>query len=308
MIYTMTLNPSLDYTVTVDDFQLGMTNRTEKEFLFPGGKGINVSTVLTRLGIQSTALGFLGGFTGDEILRMTRERGILCDFIQVKEGASRINVKLQSIEGTEINGKGPVIREAEREKIMRKLEFLKGKDVLILAGSVPQGLSPSIYSEMLSLLQGKGVLTVVDAAGQLLLSSLPYRPFLVKPNQHELGDLFGVSLEDREQVVSYAKKLQERGARNVLVSLAGKGAVLVAEDGTVCSQAPPAGELVNGVGAGDSMVAGFLAGWQGSGDYREAFRMGLAAGTASAYSEYLAEKEEILEMYRKVREEENAVL
>lgn len=308
MIYTMTLNPSLDYTVTVDDFQLSMTNRTEKEFLFPGGKGINVSTVLTRLGIQSTALGFLGGFTGDEILRMTRERGILCDFIQVKEGASRINVKLQSIEGTEINGKGPVIREAEREKIMRKLEFLKGKDVLILAGSVPQGLSPSIYSEMLSLLQGKGVLTVVDAAGQLLLSSLPYRPFLVKPNQHELGELFGVSLEDREQVVPYAKKLQERGARNVLVSLAGKGAVLVAEDGTVCSQAPPAGELVNGVGAGDSMVAGFLAGWQGSGDYREAFRMGLAAGTASAYSEYLAEKEEILEMYRKVREEENAVL
>lgn len=308
MIYTMTLNPSLDYTVTVDDFQLGKTNRTEKEFLFPGGKGINVSTVLTRLGIQSTALGFLGGFTGDEIHRMTRERGILCDFIQVKEGASRINVKLQSIEGTEINGKGPVIREAEREKIMRKLEFLKGKDVLILAGSVPQGLSPSIYSEMLSLLQGKGVLTVVDAAGQLLLSSLPYHPFLVKPNQHELGELFGVSLEDREQVVPYAKRLQERGARNVLVSLAGKGAVLVAEDGTVCSQAPPAGELVNGVGAGDSMVAGFLAGWQGSGDYREAFRMGLAAGTASAYSEYLAEKEEILEMYRKVREEENAVL
>ena len=308
MIYTMTLNPSLDYTVTVDDFQLGKTNRTEKEFLFPGGKGINVSTVLTRLGIQSTALGFLGGFTGDEILRMTRERGILCDFIQVKEGASRINVKLQSIEGTEINGKGPVIREAEREKIMRKLEFLKGKDVLILAGSVPQGLSPSIYSEMLSLLQGKGVLTVVDAAGQLLLSSLPYRPFLVKPNQHELGELFSIGLEDREQVVPYAKKLQERGARNVLVSLAGKGAVLVAEDGTVCSQAPPAGELVNGVGAGDSMVAGFLAGWQGSGDYREAFRMGLAAGTASAYSEYLAEKVEILEMYRKVREEENAVL
>ena len=308
MIYTMTLNPSLDYTVTVDSFQLGRTNRTAEEFLFPGGKGINVSTVLTQLGIPSTALGFLGGFTGDEIRRRTEERGIRCDFIQVKDGISRINVKLQSVEGTEINGKGPVIRKEEKEEIMKKLDLLQRGDTLVLAGSVPQGMPESIYSEMLSYLQGREILTVVDTTGPLLLASLAHHPFLIKPNNHELGELFGVRIEEREQVIPYAKKLQERGARNVLVSLAGKGAVLAAEDGTVCSQMPPRGELVNGVGAGDSMVAGFLAGWQSTGDYREAFRMGLAAGTASAYSELLALRTEILEMYKRVKEEEHAVL
>lgn len=300
MIYTVTFNPSLDYIISVDDFKLGLTNRTSSELLLPGGKGINVSTILTNLGIESTALGFIAGFTGDEIVRKVEEIGVRSDFIRIEDGISRINVKLKSIDGTEINGMGPDISRAKTEELMKKLDVLGKGDVLVLAGSIPVSLPDDIYSRILERLEGKGVTFVVDATGELLLNVLKYHPFLIKPNNHELGDIFDVQLKAREEVVPYGRKLQEMGAKNVLISMAGEGAVLVAEDGSVYDAPAPKGVLVNAVGSGDSMVAGFTAGWMEKRDYRHAFYMGVAAGSASAFSEFLATKDEIMSLYQKI--------
>ena len=300
MIYTVTFNPSLDYIVSVDDFQLGMTNRTSSELMLPGGKGINVSTVLGNLGIANTALGFVAGFTGDEIVRRVEQMNIQSDFIRVDEGISRINVKLKSIDGTEINGAGPVIGEDMIRLLMEKLDQLKEGDILVLAGSIPASMPDDMYSRIMESLDGRGVMTVVDATKDLLLNVLPYHPFLIKPNNHELGEFFGATLTTREAVVPFAKKLQEMGAGNVLVSMAGEGAVLVTADGQVFSTPAPKGMLVNGVGAGDSMVAGFLAGWMEQTAYRHAFYMGVAAGSASAFSEYLATRSEVEAVYEEV--------
>ncbi len=297
MIYTVTFNPSLDYIVSVEDFKLGITNRTSSELMLPGGKGINVSTVLGNLGIENTALGFAAGFTGEEIIRQVEHMGIRSDFIMVPDGISRINLKLKSIDGTEINGSGPEISEAAVAELMEKLEVLGEEDVLVLAGSIPSSMPDDIYRRILKRLQGRGVTAVVDATKNLLLNVLEYRPFLVKPNNHELGEIFQVELWDRKSVVSYARKLQEMGAQNVLVSMAGEGAVLAAQDGTVYETPAPEGTLVNGVGAGDSMVAGFLAGWMEKQDFRHAFYMGVSAGSASAFSERLATREEIKHIY-----------
>ena len=300
MVYTVTFNPSLDYIVSVEGFQLGKTNRTAKEQMLPGGKGINVSTVLKNLGIPNIALGFSAGFTGEEIKRRVEEMGLASDFINLQNGYSRINVKMKDFDGTEINGQGPDISPAETEKLLEKLDGLKEGDVLVLAGSIPRTMPDSIYSDILRRLDGKGILTVVDATGELLLHVLEYSPFLIKPNNHELGEIFQVKLETREDVVLYARKLQEKGARNVLVSMAGQGAVLLDEMGQVHMLPAPKGKLVNAVGAGDSMVAGFLAGWLTKKDYEYAFRMGISAGSASAFSENLATKKEIEEVYRQV--------
>ena len=300
MIYTVTFNPSLDYIVSVDDFKLGLTNRTSSELLLPGGKGINVSTILTNLGIESTALGFVAGFTGAEIVRRAEAIGIRSDFIRIDEGISRINVKLKSIDGTEINGMGPDISREKVSELMEKLEVLGEDDILVLAGSIPATMPDDIYSQILERLAGKGVMFIVDATGDLLLNVLKYHPFLIKPNNHELGDIFQVELKTREEVVPYGRKLQEMGARNVLISMAGEGAVMVAEDGSVYGAPAPKGVLVNAVGSGDSMVAGFTAGWIEKKDYRHAFYMGVASGSASAFSEYLATKEEIMDLYSRI--------
>ena len=300
MIYTVTFNPSLDYIVSVEDFKLGLTNRTSSELILPGGKGINVSTVLGNLGIENTALGFLAGFTGKEIERRLKEMGVASDFIEINEGVSRINLKLKSIDGTEINGSGPVISAEDVEKLMEKLDKLGEGDVLFLAGSIPTSMPDDMYQKIMAKLDGKGVMIVVDATRDLLLNVLEYHPFLIKPNNHELGEIFDVELLTRESVVPYAKKLQEKGARNVLISMAGEGAALVAEDGSIYLAEAPKGTLVNGVGAGDSMVAGFLAGWLEKHDYRHAFHTGIAAGSASAFSEYLATRPEVEEVYKQL--------
>ncbi|MDE6055935.1 MAG: 1-phosphofructokinase [Lachnospiraceae bacterium] len=297
MIYTVTFNPSLDYIVSMNGFEMGMTNRTTGEQMFPGGKGINVSIVLSNLGIENTALGFTAGFTGDQIEREVQKMGLLTDFIHIDSGFSRINVKLKDYDGTEINGMGPEIDQVHVDALFGKLDQLKENDVLVLAGSIPKSLPDSIYSDILQRLQKKGVLFVVDATKDLLLNVLQYHPFLIKPNNHELGEIFDVTLNTREEVVPYAKKLQEKGAGNVLVSMSGQGAVLVDETGTVHMLAAPKGKLVNAVGAGDSMVAGFVAGWTKKQDYDYAFRMGISAGSASAFSELLATREEIKQVF-----------
>lgn len=300
MIYTVTLNPSLDYIVTVNDFQLGITNRTNGELILPGGKGINVSTVLGNLGIESTALGFVAGFTGNEIERRMSDVGVTADFIHIDQGMSRINLKLQNIEGTEINGQGPDISAAKLEELMEKLEKLQPGDILCLAGSIPSSMPDDIYEKIIGRLWEKQIEIVVDATGELLTKVLKYKPFLIKPNNHELGEIFNVTLKTRDDVVPYGKKLQEQGSRNVLISLAGQGAVLIDENGCIHQSPAPKGKLVNGVGAGDSMVAGFLAGYMANKDYEHAFFMGVATGSASAFSKHLATKEEAEAVYSKI--------
>ena len=300
MIYTVTFNPSLDYIVSMNGFELGKTNRTTKEQMFAGGKGINVSTVLSNLGIENIALGFIAGFTGQQLKHMASEAGLHTDFIELEQGVTRINVKLKDYDGTEINGMGPVISDESVEQLKSQLRDLQAGDTVVLAGSIPSSMSSSIYRDIMSELATRGVKFVVDATKDLLLNVLEFSPFLIKPNNHELGEIFGVELRTRESVVPFAKKLQEKGARNVLVSMAGEGAVLVAETGEVFMCPAPKGILVNAVGAGDSMVAGFLAGWEEQRNYLHAFKMGLAAGSASAFSEFLATREEIIGVYNTV--------
>jgi 1-phosphofructokinase len=301
MIYTVTFNPSLDYIVTIDDFRLGKTNRTTSELMLPSGKGLNVTTVLHNLGIENIAFGFTAGFVGEEIKRRAKDAGLVCDFIDIPNGVSRINVKMKDFDGTEINGMGPVIDESSQKLLMEKLELLKEGDTLVLAGSIPTGMSKSIYSDILKALDGRGIRFVVDATKELLLNVLAYHPFLIKPNNHELGELFDVIIEKKEQVEPYARKLQEMGAKNVLVSMAGEGAVLLDENGKIYLLDAPKGTLVNAVGAGDSMVAGFIAGWDEKEDYEHAFKMAVCAGSASAFSELYATKEEVEQLYQQMK-------
>lgn len=294
MIYTVTFNPSLDYIVSVDNFTCGIVNRTTDEIIFPGGKGINVSMVLKNLGFENTALGFLAGFTGNRIQDLLEEKGVRADFISVEKGISRINVKLRSNEETEINGQGPAIAEADIKKLYEKLDTLSDGDILVLAGSIPDVMPGSMYMDIMRHLQNKDLKIVVDATKDLLVNVLQYHPFLIKPNNHELGEIFGVKIESKADVITYAKKMQEKGARNVLVSMAGDGAVLVAEDGGIFQSEAPEGKVVNSVGAGDSMVAGFIAGYLENGSYEKAFQMGVCTGSASAFSEELATKAEVI--------------
>jgi len=293
MIYTVTFNPSLDYIVTVKDFTLGQVNRTCEEIMFPGGKGINVSIVLKNLGMDSVVLGFTAGFTGEEIRRQVTEMGCKEELIPINNGLSRINMKLRSNEESEINGMGPVINQEAIDCLYEKLGKLNKGDVLVLAGSIPSSMPETMYSDIMKFLEGKGVMIAVDATKDLLMNVLPYHPFVIKPNNHELGEIFHVTLKDKKEVIEYAKKLQEQGARNVLVSMAGDGAVMVAEDGSVYESEAPKGKVVNSVGAGDSMVAGFTYGYLTTGDYKTAFKTGISAGSASAFSENLATKEEV---------------
>ena len=293
MIYTVTFNPSLDYIVTVDVLKTGEVNRTSSELILPGGKGINVSIVLKHLGMDNTALGFISGFTGEEIRRRVKEQGVEEDFIELKNGWSRINIKIRSAEENEINGQGPVIDANAVGQLCEKLEHLSEGDVLVLAGSIPNTMPDTIYRDILESLEGRGIQIVVDATKDLLVNVLKYRPFLIKPNHHELAEIFQTTFQNREEIIRHAKKLQEMGARNVLISMAGEGAVLVSETGEVYESEAPKGVVVNSVGAGDSMVAGFLAGYLQTGNYKEAFKMGIASGSASAFSENLATLEEV---------------
>jgi 1-phosphofructokinase len=300
VIYTVTFNPSLDYIVSVKDFRPGMTNRTSSELMLAGGKGINVSIVLGNLGIKSTALGFIAGFTGDEIVRKLHNSGINSEFIKINDGISRINIKLKSIDGTEINGQGPHIDSSHIEQLMNRLRRLESGDVLVLAGSIPAGISDNIYKDIMDMLKDKGVQIVVDATSRLLTNVLEYKPFFIKPNQHELGDIFNVTLNTQEEVIPYALELKKMGAVNVCVSMGGKGAILVADDGNVYKAKAPDGILKNSVGAGDSLVAGFLSGWIEKKDYEYAFRKGVATGSASAFSERLATNGEVNGLIGKV--------
>lgn len=294
MIYTVTFNPSLDYIVRMDSFATGEINRVNYEQVLAGGKGINVSIVLKNLGQNNTALGFLAGFTGEEIKRQLHEFGVTNDFVQLNQGFSRINVKAKAENETEINGQGPDIDEAKREELFTKLDQLQADDTLVLAGSIPKTLPDDIYQQIIARLNGKGIRIIVDAEKKLLLNVLQYHPFLIKPNNHELGDMFGVTLTTDAEIIEYAKKLQAKGAQNVLISMAGDGAILLTTDGTAYKCPAPKGKLVNSVGAGDSMVAGFITGFnESAGDFKTAFHMGVATGSASAFSDNLATRPEV---------------
>ena len=296
MIYTVTFNPSLDYVIRTEKLTPGGINRTVDEHIYPGGKGNNVSVVLSNLGHRSRAFGFVAGFTGDALERMLGDRGCYTDFIRLDQGFTRINVKINDGQETEINGQGPVITEEAIAQLYERLDRLEEKDVLVLAGSIPDTLPPDIYEKIMARLEGRGIYIAVDATKDLLLNVLKYHPFLIKPNNHELGDMFGIVLEDEAEITAHAKKLREKGARNVLVSMAGDGAILVTEDGKIYKGRPPKGQIKNSVGAGDSMVAGFLAGYLNTGNYEKAFRLGITAGSATAFTSWLAGKDEIVEL------------
>ena len=305
MNYTITFNPSIDYMVSVDHFKLGTVNRTSQEYLLPGGKGINVSIVLHNLGIDSTALGFIAGFTGKEIEnRVTNDFGVQCDFIDVENGYSRINFKMKSDEESEVNGNGPMINKEHIDKLYDKLSCLQAGDILILSGSIPKCLSDDIYSEIMEKLADKNIEIVVDATGDLLMKVLKHKPFVIKPNNHELAEMFHVKLFGTQDIVKYAKKLQEMGAKNVLISMAGDGALFICENGKVYFSNAPKGQVKNSVGAGDSMVAGFVAGYEKTKDYVQAFRMGVATGSASAFSENLATASEVEKLLQEIKEVE----
>lgn len=300
MIYTVTFNPSLDYVVQVEHFQGDAVNRTSEEHVYPGGKGNNVAVIASNLGMKSRALGFKAGFTGAAMEQMLQEFGCDTDFIALEEGVTRINVKVKSDDEFEINGQGPRIPGEKIRQLYEKLDALESGDVLVLSGSIPNTLPDDMYERIMERLAGTGVRISVDATKDLLMNVLKYHPFLIKPNNHELGEMFGVTLESDDEIAEYARKLQEMGARNVLVSMAGDGAILVTEDGSVLKQLPPAGEVVNSVGAGDSMVAGFLAGYLKTGSYEEALKLGTAAGSATAFTSWLADAGTVGELYKKL--------
>lgn len=294
MVYTVTFNPAVDYIIHLkEELQDGETNRSSGEELYYGGKGINVSTVLHNLGINTVALGFIAGFTGRQIQAALCGMGISNDFIDLEDGFSRINIKLKAQKETEINTQGPKISAEAIDRLFKKLADIKDGDVLVLAGSIPASLPPDIYEKIMERLSGRDIRIIVDATGQLLVNVLKYRPFLIKPNSHELEEIFGVKMESIAQIIEYAKKLRDMGAANVLVSMAGDGAVLVTEYGDVHQIGVPEGKVVNSVGAGDSMVAGFIAGFMKRGDYLEALRTGTAAGSATAFSKGLAQKVDV---------------
>lgn len=298
MIYTITFNPALDYVIGVDQIKLGDVNRTNKEGIYFGGKGINVSMVLNTLGLESIALGFIAGFTGKAIEDGVKKEGITTDFIMLEEGMSRINVKVKSKEETEINGQGPHISKEALAQLFTKIDGLTKEDILVLAGSIPNTLPDNIYEKIMERVQQKGIRVVVDATKELLRNVLKYQPFLIKPNNHELGEMFGVVLRNEEEIVRYAKVLQEEGAKNVLISMAKDGAILIDETGKVHKIGVPKGTVKNSVGAGDSMVAGFLAGYLTTNCYEEALKLGTATGSATAFLDGLATKE-LVEQLRK---------
>ena len=300
MIYTITFNPALDYIVRVNDFKVGQVNRTSYEEIYAGGKGINVSIVLNNLDVENIALGFIAGFTGDEIENRVKNMGCKTDFIKLNNGMSRINVKLKSNEESEINGQGPVINENDLEQLFNKLDLFKEGDVLVLAGSIPSTLPENIYEIIMRRLENKNIKIIVDATKDLLLNVLKYKPFLIKPNHHELAELFNVEIKNEEESIKYAKKLKEMGARNVLISMAGDGAIFITEDNRVIKSNVPKGELVNSVGAGDSMVGGFIAGYLNNSNLEEAFKMGVATGSASAFSEGLATKDKVYNLLKEI--------
>lgn len=300
MIYTVTFNPALDYVVRVKDLTLGMVNRTEEEAIYYGGKGINVSTVLKNLGLESVALGFLAGFTGDVIEQGVKELGVKTDFIHLKEGMSRINVKIRSEKESEINGQGPKIGKEELDVLFQKLEHLQKGDILVLAGSIPASLPSDIYEKIMEHLQGKEIQIVVDATKDLLLNVLKYHPFLIKPNNHEMEEMFKVEMKNEEDLIEYGKKLQEMGAINVLISRAADGAILIDEHRVVTKIGVPSGQVKNSVGAGDSMVAGFIAGYSQLKDYQYALKLASATGSATAFSEGLATKELVMDLIKQL--------
>lgn len=295
MVYTVTFNPAVDYIVHTKQLIAGATNRSDSEEIYFGGKGINVSIVLSELGIKSKALGFVAGFTGEAIENGVAEKGIDADFVHLNEGFSRINVKIKSGEETELNGQGPKINDEAIRELYAKLDEIQDGDTLVLAGSIPSSLPADIYERILERLSGKKIRAVVDATKDLLLNVLKYRPFLIKPNNFELGEIFGVEMKSTEDIVKYAGKLKEMGAQNVLVSMAGDGAVLLDENGETHVCGVCRGKVKNSVGAGDSMVAGFVAGCE-KGDYEYALKLGTASGGATAFSEGLAEKNRIYKL------------
>lgn len=300
MIYTVTFNPALDYVMIIDEFKSGNVNRCENEFLNPGGKGINVSTMLSELGEENVALGFIAGFTGRELVNKLNERNIKTNFIELKEGLTRINVKIKGNIESEINAKGPNIDKEDLQKLLNQIDTLKDDDILVLAGSIPSSIDDDIYEQIMERLSEKNVHVVVDATKDLLKNVLKYKPFLIKPNHHELAEFFDVKINSDEEIVEYAKKLQEMGAENVLVSMAADGAILVTKENEVIKTNTPKGKVVNSVGAGDSMVAGFIYGYLKNKDYKEALRFGSAAGSASAFSESIATKEKVEKLLKEL--------
>ena len=301
MIYTVTFNPAIDYVVRLDaPLEVGQVNRACGEDCVLGGKGINVSGVLAQLDCPSVALGFVAGETGAWLERGLEKQGLETDFVHLENGMTRINVKIKAGQETELNGAGPDIPESAMQQLEEQLDALNENDILILAGSIPRSLPQDTYERLLARLQGKGVRAVVDATRDLLVNVLQYRPFLIKPNDHELGEIVGRELKTDEEIIAAARTLQEKGARNVLVSMAGDGALLVDENGKVHRIGCPKGKVVNSVGAGDSMVAGFVAGWMQTGSYDMALRLGTACGSATAFSLGLATREKIEELLKQI--------
>jgi len=299
MVYTVTFNPAIDYVMYADVLNAGMVNRSKHEEVYFGGKGVNVSLVLKELGIESIAMGFVAGFTGEALEKAVAARGILTDFIHLDNGFTRINVKIKSDSETDLNGQGPLIDESAFDKLLAKLNNIKDGDTIVLAGSIPDTLSSDAYEKILAKLADREVKTVVDATKDLLLNVLKYRPFLIKPNNYELGEMFNVTVTSDEEIVKYASKLRKLGARNVLVSKAGDGALLLDENGNIHICGACRGKVKNSVGAGDSMVAGFIAGSVDK-DYEYALKLGTAAGGATAFSEGLAQKNDIYRLLRQL--------
>ena len=299
MIYTITLNPSIDYIVRLDKLVTGITNRTSSEEYYYGGKGINVSLVIAELGLDSTAFGFVAGFTGKAIENGIRNDHIITDFIKLKEGISRINIKIKAGEETEINGQGPHITEQELERLLQKIDRLSNGDTLVLAGSIPNTMPDDVYERMMERIKFKSVRIVVDATKKLLVNSLKYKPFLIKPNRQELSEIFDVEVKTEDDIEKYAKELQKMGARNVLISLGGEGAMLIDENGQKHKAGVLKEKVLNTVGSGDSMVAGFVAGYVKTGDYAYALKLGSVCGNATAFLPGLATKEKINELLEK---------
>ena len=300
MIYTVTLNPSIDYVINLEHLNTGHVNRVNSEHVYPGGKGINVSRILKNLGHDNIATGFVSNFTGDFITNSLSDLNVKSDFIKLDNGFTRINVKIKSDEETEINGGGPHISDEKLRELFDKLSKLKEEDILVLAGSIPSTLKEDLYEKIMEQVKVNNVKVVVDATKKLLLNVLKYNPFLIKPNNHELEEIFNVKLESIDDMITYGKKLQEMGARNVLISRGKDGALLMTENKEVFISNVPKGSVVNSVGAGDSMVAGFISGYINSNSYEEALKLGAASGSATAFSSDLAKKELIEELIKKI--------
>lgn len=301
MFYTVTLNPALDYILQVDDFGIGKINRTKTEKILPGGKGLNVSMVLKNLEIDTVAIGFIAGFTGDELRKQMEQKGVKTEFIKVQNGITRINVKISSNQETALNGIGPDIDEKDIEELLQKINEITSDDLVILSGNIPKSIPKNIYQIICDILEKNNVTFVVDATRELLIDVLKYKPFLIKPNKEELEETFKVKITTKDELVTYAKKLQDMGAQNVLISLGGDGAILLNKEGKVYYSKAPKGKVINTVGAGDSMVAGFLAGYKKTKDYEQAFKMGIATGSASAFSMDLATAKEVEDLLKDIK-------